>query len=539
MSIIVLIYRQYRRQFLLMLLLSSFSGALGIATLSYINRFLLQTEAIHTHSGRQFIAIIALYFALSVFAQYQLAKLGQNFIYEMQTRLVKQILDSEEIRIQQAGKARILASLSGDIRSLSFAFTRLPEMAQGLLFTLACSLYLISLSFKLFAITALLLLLMMIGSHSLLLRHHRQFRQMRRSDDEIYRHYQSALEGHKELLLNRRRAQRFFEEEYLQSIEKKHHFHLKGDLYQALSANWSNSIMLAAVGIIFYLALHRGWASINEAASISMAVLFMRAPLSAAISALPALMQSEVAVKALQSLSLAPYQHTFAEQHALPEDWQHIRLENISYRHPSQGGQVFALDNIHLNIRRGETLFLIGANGSGKSTLSLILTGLYAPDSGKIFLDDIEIHAANRSAYRQYFSAVFTEFHLFEQLLGSDGKNADETQLQQWLKHLQLENKVLTQEQRLLNAKLSQGQRKRLALLSAVLEKRPILLLDEWAADQDPQFRRYFYEILLPLLKAQGHTIIAISHDDRYFQYADRILSMENGKSSSDSKFKA
>lgn len=531
MSLIRLVYRQYRREFLLMLGFTALSGLLGIATLAYINRFLLAGRAQAEPAALwRFAGIIILYFSLAAYAQYQLAKLGQRFIYRMQTRLLKQILDSDEIRIQTAGKARILASLSGDIRTMSFAFTRLPEMVQGLLFSIACSIYLLSISVKLFALTAALIALMLIGSHLLLMHHHRQFRQMRRADDDIYRHYQTALDGHKELLLNRPRAQRFFEEDFSQAIDRKHRFHLKGDLCNALSSNWSNSMMLAAVGLIFYLAVYQGWASVNEAAGISMTVLFMRAPLTAAIGALPALMQSEVAVQALEQLSLPPYQSGFAAPATLPPDWQSIRLQELAYRHPEQGGQSFAVQDINLSIRRGETLFIIGANGSGKSTLSMLLSGLYAPDSGRILLDGIPITAENRPAYRQLFSSVFTDFHLFEQLLDGEGRNPPQALLDEWLTHLQLGDKVLTDKQRLLNAKLSQGQKKRLALLAATLENRSILLLDEWAADQDPQFRRLFYEHLLPLLKARGHTLIAISHDDRYFQHADRIVAMENGR---------
>ncbi|MBH9340157.1 cyclic peptide transporter, partial [Pseudomonas aeruginosa] len=77
---------------------------------------------------------------------------------------------------------------------------------------------------------------------------------------------------------------------------------------------------------------------------------------------------------------------------------------------------------------------------------------------------------------------------------------------------------------------LSTGQRKRLALINAWLEERPVLVFDEWAADQDPAFRRVFYTELLPDLKRQGKTIIVISHDDRYFEMADQLIRLSAGK---------
>jgi putative ATP-binding cassette transporter len=77
--------------------------------------------------------------------------------------------------------------------------------------------------------------------------------------------------------------------------------------------------------------------------------------------------------------------------------------------------------------------------------------------------------------------------------------------------------------------KLSTGQRKRLALFAALAEKRPILILDEWAADQDPGFRLFFYNEILPYIKNENITIIAITHDETYFNLADRRLHLESG----------
>lgn len=205
-------------------------------------------------------------------------------------------------------------------------------------------------------------------------------------------------------------------------------------------------------------------------------------------------------------------------------------MENITYAHPEQGGQIFALQPVNLTLKRGETVFLIGGNGSGKSTLSMVLAGLYTPTSGKIFVDDVEITDANREAYRQLFASVFTDFHIFEQLIDGMGIDVADEQIAQWLSHLQLSEKVKIEKKRILNSKLSQGQRKRLGLLIAALENRSMMILDEWAADQDPQFRRLFYEQLLPLLKESGYTVFAISHDDKYFHHAERIVSMKLGE---------
>ncbi|MDO4641848.1 MAG: multidrug ABC transporter permease/ATP-binding protein [Neisseria sp.] len=530
MSILQIIYREHRRPFLLMFALTLLSGALGIGVLAYINSRLLHSGGADAEAALwQFGLLVLFYFVAATFAQIKLAQIGHNFLYTMQTRLVKQIMDAGIEQIQQAGKAKILAALSNDIRTLSISFARLPELVQGILFATACSLYLIWLSPGLFAVTALMLVLMIAVSHAIVKLHYRYFRRMRHAEDELYRHYETALDGHKELTLNRYRAERFFRDEFTSEAANKRDFHVQADAYHLTAVNWGNSIMLAAVGVIFYLAVYHDWASLSDAATVSMTVLFMRGPLTSAIGAFPVILQSQVALQALAQLGLPEHRADFHDAGQIPQAWQQIRLENVSYHYPAQGGQVFALEPLNLTLKRGETVFLIGANGSGKSTLSMVLAGLYRPSSGKIYVDDTEITDANRSAYRQLFASVFTDFHLFGQLTDGMGQDVAEGLIADWLEHLQLSDKAKIETGRILNSKLSQGQRKRLALLAAALEQRSILILDEWVADQDPQFRRIFYERLLPLLQQSGYTVFAISHDDKYFNHAERILSMKQG----------
>lgn len=529
MNIIQLIYYHHRRPFLLMCALTILSGLLGIATLAYINQRLLSQIGSNPHTLWQFALIVGLYFVASTAAQTKLAQIGQSFICHTQTQLFKRILDTPEVQIHLIGKPRILAALANDIRSLSIAFTRLPELAQGVLFVLACSLYLIHLSPKLFAIIVIMLTIMVVGSHYAVKGHYQGFQAMRSAEDAIQDDYQTALDGHKELQLNRYRAEHLYQQ-FSQQAQSRRHHHTQADAYHALAINWGNAIMLATVGIIFYLARVYQWASLTDAATIAMTLLFMRAPLTAAIGAMPTLMQSQVALNAINALTLAPHQPQFHSETRLPENWQEIRLEKVCYTHPIQGGQSFSLEPISLTLKRGETIFLIGANGSGKSTLSMLLCGLYAPQSGTIYVDNIAIDEHNRAAYRALFSAVFTDFHLFSQLLGKAEQLAEHEKIHYWLEQMQLQEKAKIDQGQILNSKLSQGQRKRLALLLALIEERPILILDEWAADQDPQFRRTFYEILLPLIAQHGHTIFAISHDDKYFHHASRILRMHEGK---------
>jgi len=174
------------------------------------------------------------------------------------------------------------------------------------------------------------------------------------------------------------------------------------------------------------------------------------------------------------------------------------------------------------------TLFRIGGTGSGKSTLMKTLVGLYHPTSGAIVMDGTLITAETAAWYRSHFTVIFSDYHLFDRLYGFE--HVSPTRVNELLKLMQIEDKTAFEDGRFTTLELSSGQRKRLALVVALLEDRPILVLDEWAADQDPPFRKFFYEQILADLKRQGKTVIAVTHDDRYFAVADRIVKMEYGQ---------
>jgi putative ATP-binding cassette transporter len=214
----------------------------------------------------------------------------------------------------------------------------------------------------------------------------------------------------------------------------------------------------------------------------------------------------------------------------LPATWGSLELcgATHSYRR-EQEDEAFALGPIDLRLHPGELVFLVGGNGSGKTTLAKLLTGLYLPEKGEIRLDGKPVARAALGGYRRLFSAVFADFFLFEQLLGLEGLELD-SRAREYLKLLHLDRLVQVEGGRLSTTALSHGQRKRLALLVAYLEDRPVYVFDEWAADQDPLFKKVFYTGLLPELKARGKAVVVVSHDDHYFHVADRVLKLVEGR---------
>lgn len=529
MELLRVVFRDYRWPFIGVMVLSLASAGLGVGVIAFINQRLIESVGPPAEVLPQFLGLIVLLLAITLGAQLALTLLGHHFVYGLRGRLIKRILDTDIERLEQLGSAHLLASLSSDIRNITIAFVRLPELVQGVILTLLSVAYLAWLSPSMLAVIAVWILVTVLVGWRLVSRVYRHLGRVRDSEDRLYADYASVIDGRKELLLNRDRARHLFEHGYTPDARDYRYHIVRSDTFHLSAINWSNIMMLGAIGVAFFLANGLGWANTNVAATYSLTLLFLRTPLLQAVGALPTLLSAQVAFDKLRTLALADYRPGFESGESLA-DWQVLELRGVTFqyaaddRHPG-----FAVGPIDLTLKRGELVFLIGGNGSGKSTLARLLTGLYRPQAGEIRVDGQVIGEAQWPAYRRLFSAVFTDFHLFDQLLGPEGGSPDAGLVETWLARLGMQDKLRFDAGRVTSTQLSQGQRKRLALLLAVAEQRDLLLLDEWAADQDPVFRRVFYRELLPLLRESGHTVFAISHDDAYFDHADRLLEMRDG----------
>lgn len=526
MELLLVVWRQYRWPFLSVMALSLASAALGIGLIAFINQRLIENVDISLAVLPEFLGLLLLLMAVTLASQLALTTLGHHFVYRLRGEFIKRILDTPVERVEQLGSASLLAGLTSDIRNITIAFVRLPELVQGIILAIGCAWYLAVLSPKMLVVTTVWVAITIWGGFVLVARVYRHLAILRETEDKLYNNYQTVLEGRKELALNRERAEHIFDKVYQPDAKAYRHHIVRADTFHLSAVNWSNIMMLGAIGLVFWMANSLGWADTNVAATFSLTLLFLRTPLLSAVGALPTLLTAQVAFNKLNKFHLAPYQPEFA--HPQPRaPWQTLELRNVAFRY---GDNSFGVGPINLTIHRGELLFLIGGNGSGKSTLAMLLTGLYQPVSGEILLDGQVISANNMDEYRKHFSAVFTDVWLFDQLLGPQGQAARPELVEQWLERLKMFSKLELDNGKILNLKLSKGQKKRVALLLALAEERDIILLDEWAADQDPHFRREFYQVLLPLMQQMGKTIFAISHDDHYFIHADRLLEMRNGQ---------
>jgi putative ATP-binding cassette transporter len=261
--------------------------------------------------------------------------------------------------------------------------------------------------------------------------------------------------------------------------------------------------------------------------------LYLMGPLSGVLGSFPMFGRANVALERVERLGMSLSTLLPESEAVLPQS--ELRFEQLelcrvthSYHREIEDSR-FMVGPVQLTFRPGEIVFLVGGNGCGKSTLAKIIAGLYPPEGGEIRVDGRLVTEANRDDYRQLFSAVFSDFYLFDSFIGLNGADLDE-QARVYLRQLHLDHKVKIEDQKLSTILLSQGQRKRLALLTAYLEDRPFYLFDEWASDQDPQFKSIFYRELLPDLKARGKTVLVVTHDDNYFSCADRIVKLDYGR---------
>ena len=526
-----LLFSGRKATFVAVVVLSVLSALLSVAVLAFISQRLLAGGAELGMVLMQFALLLLALLATATGAQVTLHRLGHRMVYGLRRDLVRRVLATDIEQLEKVGGPPLLAALSTDTRNLTIAFVHLPELVYGAALSVAALSWLAWLSPALFAVTVVWLVATAGMGIWLVGRINFHVGKVREGDDHLYQDYQAMIDGRKELALNRARAARFYQEEFDDHARAYRDHVTRADIFNGVAGNMANVLMLALIGVLFYLASGLGWASANTASIFALTILLLRTPLIGAVAALPTLLAARVSLKKLGDLQLAEGNTDFAPKGEPMAGFQQLSLTGACYRYPDQDGVAgFEVGPLDLTVNRGELIFVQGGNGSGKSTFARLLTGLYRPLQGELIVDGQPITEHNRVAYRQLFSSVFTDFYLFSRLLQGDGAEVRADEVDDWLATLGMQHKVRQADGRLSDIRFSQGQRKRLALLMAVMEQRDCLLLDEWAADQDPQFRQFFYHDLLPRLQAQGKTIIAITHDDHYFDRADRLLKMDAGQ---------
>lgn len=459
-----------------------------------------------------------------------LVRVSNDLARDLRTKFYDKISQAPLAEIEKIGSSRFIASINIDVPRIITGGRAIPSVLVnsitlcGMLCFLA---YLNPDVFKLVLIAILvgasLYQIPMIVGRNLLGR-------SRELKDNLQEATKGLIYGAKELKLDSEKRKQYFDnvllayEDEIVSQDKKAETMLRG------STSFGDLISFLVIGSVSFIFVNYYAIGTEELIAVVMILLYISSPVSMLLGVIPQLAMASISYRKLNGLLKHISTEDIEEYKERAPKWESLTFQNVEYRYPSREGDVgFHVGPINLEIRKGEITFVIGANGSGKSTLSKLLTLHYAPDSGAIYFDDKLLSSKSLASYRQDVGAIYSDYYLFDRLL-IDLDADTEKQAKDYLHRLQLSHKVQIKDGKFSTLSLSDGQRKRLALLVSFLDDKELYLFDEWAADQDPIFKNIFYNQILSDLRNRNKAVIVISHDDRYFHIADRILIMELGK---------
>ena len=531
MSVLLQLARNARGILLVALATSLISGFGNAGLVALINQALGASRTRLGELGLQFLVLGVVVLLTRTLSQTLFMYLGQRAKATLRMRTIHRIGEASYRHLEQQGAARSISVLTGDLDQIVMFFVSMPALAmQGAVIS-GCLIYLGYLSWQILLFALLTICIGAVGFRIANGRALFHLRASRRREDDLVKHFRALFDGAKELKLHRERRQTFIADTLATNVEAVRVQRTRGYVLYAAAASWGSFILLAFIGITVFVLARLYPVSLHVASGYAMVFLYMIMPIEALLSAIPSVSSARVALERIEQINAdLPVERADAATDAAASSFTSIALDGTTHRYfREKENEVFTLGPIDLSFRPGEIVYLIGGNGSGKTTLAKMLVGLYKPESGHIRLNGNTVDEGAWDIYRQHFSVVFSDFFLFDSLLGMRDANLDD-KAHDYLKHLQLDHKVSIKDAAFSTLDLSQGQRKRLALLVAYLEDRPFYVFDEWAADQDPLFRDVFYQQLLPELKAKGKTVLVITHDDRYFHLADRYIKLDYGQ---------
>jgi putative ATP-binding cassette transporter len=441
----------------------------------------------------------------------------EAIIHKVRVRLMDQVRHSELLPLDAIGRAEIVAAITKETGTLTQATNMLAFAGQGVVLVFFVAIYIAYLSLLAFALSVAIVCLAGLIFH---MKSHQVAAGTREAadwDNRLYDRLMDLLDGFKEVRLNRSRSDDLFDDIVEVSRTAANiKIRTQSESYKQLVFSQSSMYLLLAT-VVFVVPVFSDTKG-SSILQVTTALMFIVGVCMGIVQTIPLLQAANVAADNIERLELRLRAIAAAAQPALPEPrkrFEKIEVRNVVFSYLDAASEaIFKVGPINFTLRSGELVFITGGNGSGKSTFLKLLSGLYEPDSGEIMLDGVRVDDSNRDVYRSLIAAIFVDYHLFRRLYGM--AEPDAAQVDRLLRQMRLADKTRLADREFSTLDLSGGQRKRLALIVSLLEKRPILLLDEWTADQDPDFRRKFYDELLPELQQAGGTVVVITHDERY-----------------------
>lgn len=511
------------------------AGVANAGLLAVVNSAaqVIEDEGLNYRIFAIYAVILIIFYITKRYSLVNSSKEVEKIIKNVRERISNKIIQSELLAMEKIDSSSIFTKLTRDTAVMSQSSLQITNAAESTIMIFFALLYILVISPISFFIIlfATVIILRMFLSFSKML--NAELSKVDKVEEGFMTSLSSIVHGFKELKMNSKKKKDIAQEN--QAILTK-----LGDAKIRNSEKMVTYIMYGQMFLYFLLASiifvvpHVS----NEESSIIIQVtaitLFIMGPFSMVVNVSPMISRTNVAINNIYDLEKELDKESketsiASDQLEIIEDFRNIQLQDAEFYYTNtQGERLFGVGPINLNIKQGETIFIVGGNGSGKSTIVKMLLGLYPPKKGSISVDSELIDEYNQQAYRDLFSIILTDFHLFDRFYGLEGVNRKD--VNKLLNEMQLQEKTKFINGRFTNINLSTGQKKRLALILSILEEKKIYVFDEWAADQDPEFRKYFYTKILKRLKDMGRTVIAVTHDDAYFNVADRVFKMEYGQ---------
>lgn len=480
-------------------------------------------------SWRIFLAALAVSILGGLSSQLALGHLGVRVVHELRLHVAQRILQLPYREYEQHGISRMYTMLSDDVAKASTALGTLPMcvVCVGLVvFGLG---YLLLLSPWHFALVAVVLFWGIAIARYASARTSRALREVRALEDQMQDLYRAMIEGAKEFRLSARRR-RHFVASVLSPLSSRlaSRKQASGALW-SVTVQWNNLVFFLLLAVVAILPRHVPVSDASTMTTYALVLLLLRAPIMALMEMVPTVLAGKVAFDRLAQLDVA-HSANGADDVPVPE-FHTLALRGACFDYAAEPGEAgeagVRLGPIDLSLRSGKIVIITGGNGSGKTTLAKLLSGLYAPSEGSVLLDGVVLKSDVAAVLRQCASAIFSDFFV----LPYEGHRSEvDVDLASWEQRLGLDDKLSAASEWRSAPRLSQGQRKRLALLNLVAQDKPVCLFDEWAADQDKGYRDLFYRQLLRELAARGKIVIVVSHDTDYFFAADIVIHMKDLK---------
>jgi len=534
-NLFLLLLRSSWKACLVSVVLGAISGPVTMTMINLIHQGLNEPDVDLNRLAVTFIFACAAVLVTQILSKCILSRLSQSTAARLQFELCLRIVAAPLDDLESLGPHRLLEGLQKDVYAVSGALAQFPTVCTGAMVLLSGIGYMALLSVPMALFTVVMALAGVVSYLAGIHWSNRHLFQAREDQDDVSKQLHAMLFGIKELKGNNRRCVDFVYDVLLPADTVMRERMIKGMDINGAAHSWGRLALFIGIGLLVFVWPLFWPVSREMLTGYVFTILYLTGPLDNILSWLPSMNDATISLNKINSLGLMIDSSDAPPVTRMPAGFESIELRGVTYHYGSPNNEEsgFQLGPVDLTVSPGEVLFVAGGNGSGKTTLAKLLTGLYAPHDGEVWWNGKALSNSTLGNYRQLFATVFVEGHLFDRLIGVD---VNPTELQQWVDLLGIEEKVDIETGRLAIDRLSRGQHKRLALLVACLDDRPIFLFDEWAAEQDPAFKEVFYQHIVPVLKRRGRTVVAITHDDRYFSAGDRVVKLVDGRIEPDAR---